>query len=78
MAQLPGHQDIPRWEQLLSAIEDADDGRGTARLAEICLSVYSALAVAQFEITELRARVHVLATSRPLQVGTAVADAGPW
>jgi hypothetical protein len=65
MAQLPDHLDTPGWEQVLSAIEDADAGRGTARLAEMCLSVYSALAVAQFEITELRARVHVRATSLP-------------
>jgi hypothetical protein len=51
------------WPQLLNAIEDA--GQGTARLTEICLSVYSALAAAQFQITQLRARVHLLATSRP-------------
>ena len=30
--------------QLLSAIDDADAGQGPARLAEMCLSFYSALA----------------------------------
>jgi hypothetical protein len=65
MAALPHDQDITSWPQLLSAIEDAEAGRGTARLTEICLSVYSALAAAQFQITQLKARVHVLATSRP-------------
>ena len=65
MAPLPHDQDITSWPQLLSAIEDAETGQGTARLTEICLSVYSALATAQFQITQLRARVHVLATSGP-------------
>lgn len=65
MAPLPHDQDITSWLQLLSAIEDAEAGRGTARLTEICLSVYGALAAAQFQITQLRARVHVLATSGP-------------
>ena len=65
MAPLPHDQDITSWLQLLSAIEDADAGRGTARLTEICLSVYSALADAQFQITQLRARVYALATSGP-------------
>jgi hypothetical protein len=44
------------WPQLLSAIEDAEAGRGAARLTETCLSAYSALAAAQFQITLLRAR----------------------
>ena len=57
------------WPRLLSAIEDAEAGPRTARLTEICLSVYSALAAAQFQITQLRARVHVLATSRPCPRG---------
>jgi hypothetical protein len=65
MAPLPHDQDITSWPQLLRAIEDAEAGQGTARLTEICLSVYSALAVAQFQITQLKARVHVLAASRP-------------
>ena len=64
MAPLPHDQDITSWPQLLSAIEDAEAGQGTARLTEICLSVYSALAAAQFQITQLKARVHVLATSK--------------
>jgi hypothetical protein len=46
MAPLPHDQDITSWPQLLSAIEDAEAGQGTARLTEICLSVYSALAAA--------------------------------
>ena len=50
MAPLPHDQDITSWPQLLSAIEDAEAGQGTARLTEICLSVYSALAAAQFQI----------------------------
>jgi hypothetical protein len=65
MAPLPHNQDITSWPQLLSAIEDAEAGRGTGRLTEICLSFYSALAAAQFQITQLKARVHVLATNRP-------------
>jgi len=55
MAPLPLDQDTTSWLQLLNAIEDAEAGRGTARLTEICLSVYSALAAAQFQITQLRA-----------------------
>ena len=65
MAQLTHEQDITSWLQLLSAIEEAEAGHGTARLTEICLSVYGALAAAQFQITQLRARLHVLATSGP-------------
>jgi hypothetical protein len=65
MALLTHDEDIASWLQLLSAIEDAEAGRGTARLTEICLSVYGALAAAQFQITQLRARVHVLAASEP-------------
>jgi len=65
MAPLPLDQDTTSWLQLLNAIEDAEAGRGTARLTEICLSVDSALAAAQFQITQLRARVHVLATGGP-------------
>jgi len=65
MAPPPHDQDNTSWPQLLSAIEDAEAGQETARLTEICLSVYSARAAAQFQITQLKARVHVLATSRP-------------
>ena len=65
MAPQPHDQDITSWLQLPSAIEDAEAGQGTARLTEICLSVYSALAAAQFQITQLRARVHMLAASGP-------------
>jgi hypothetical protein len=65
MALLTHDEDIASWLQLLGAIEDAEAGRGTARLTEICLSVYGALAAAQFQITQLRARVHVLAASEP-------------
>ena len=76
MAPLPHDQDITSWPQLLSAIEDAEAGRGTARLTEICLSVYSALAAAQFQITQLKARVHVLATNRPGPHGDPMTVAG--
>jgi hypothetical protein len=76
MAPLPHDQDITSWPQLLSAIEDAEAGQGTARLTEICLSVYSALAAAQFQITQLKARVHVLATSRPGPHGDPMTVAG--
>jgi len=38
-------QDITSWLRLLSAIEEAEAGHGTARLAEICLSAYGELAV---------------------------------
>ena len=62
MTPLSHNQDITSWPQLLGAIEDAEGGRGAARLTEICLSVYSALGAAQFQITQLKARVHVLAT----------------
>ena len=65
MAPLPHDEDITSWLQLLSAIEDAEAGQETARLTEICLSVYSALAAAQFQITQLRALAHGLATSGP-------------
>jgi len=65
MTPLTHDQDITSWLQLLSAIEEAEAGQGTARLTEICLSVYGALAAAQFQITQLRARVHALAASRP-------------
>jgi hypothetical protein len=63
MAQPTQQEDITSWLQLLSAIEEAEAGRGTARLAEICLSAYGALAAAQFQITQLRARVYALAAS---------------
>jgi hypothetical protein len=76
VAPLPHDQDITSWPQLLSAIEDAEAGHGTARLAEICLSVYSALAAAQFQITQLKARVHVLATNRPGPHGDPMTVAG--
>jgi hypothetical protein len=76
MAPPPHDQDITSWPQLLSAIEDAEAGQGTARLTEICLSVYSALAAAQFQITQLKARVHVLATSRPGPHGDPMTVAG--
>jgi hypothetical protein len=64
MAPLRHDEDITRWLQLLRAIEEAEAGRGTARLTEICLSAYAALAAAEFQVTQLRARVHVLTTSR--------------
>jgi hypothetical protein len=76
MAPLSHDQDITSWPQLLSAIEDAEAGQETARLTEICLSVYSALAAAQFQITQLKARVHALATSRPGPHGHPVTVAG--
>ena len=77
MAPLSHDQDISSWLQLLSAIEDADAGRGTARLTEICLSVYGALADARFQITQLQARVHALAASERCQRGNPVAASGP-
>ena len=58
-------QDITSWLQLLRAIEEAEAGRGTARLTEVCKSVYGALADARFQITRLRARIHVLAAAGP-------------
>jgi hypothetical protein len=64
VAQPAHEEDIISWLQLLRAIEDAEAGHGTARLAEICLSAYGALAAAQFQITQLRARVQALAASR--------------
>jgi hypothetical protein len=76
MTPLPHDQDITSWPQILTAIEDAEAGQGTARLTEICLSVYSALAAAQFQITQLKARVHVLATSRPCPHADPMAVAG--
>ena len=66
MAQLTHEEDITSWLQLLGAIEEAEAGHGTARLTEICLSGYSALAAAQFQITQLRARVHALAQAGQL------------
>ena len=77
MGPLPHDQDITSWLQLLSAIEDAEAGRGTARLTEICLSVYGALAAAQFQVTQLRARVHVLATSVPVGSAHGVMSLSP-
>jgi hypothetical protein len=77
MAPLTHDQDITSWLQLLSAIEDAEAGHGTARLAEVCLSVYGALAAARFQITQLRARVHVLAASGPSSHGSPVTATGP-
>jgi hypothetical protein len=72
MAPLTHDEDITSWLQLLSAIEEAEAGPGTARLAEVCLSVYGALADARFQITQLRARVHVLAASGPSSHGSPV------
>jgi hypothetical protein len=37
MAPLTHDEDITSWLQLLSAIEEAEAGRGTARLAEVCV-----------------------------------------
>jgi hypothetical protein len=65
MTPLPHDQDTTSWLQLLSAIEEAEAGEGSARLADICLSLYGALAAAQFQITQLRATTHALVTSRP-------------
>ena len=55
MAPLTHDQDVISWLQLLSAVEEAEAGRGTAHLTEVCLSVYGALADARFQITQLRA-----------------------
>jgi hypothetical protein len=63
------HEDITSWLQLLSAIEEAEPGGGTARLTEICLSVYGTFAAAHFQITQLRARVRALAASGPCSHG---------
>ena len=65
MAQLTHEEDITSWLRLLSAIEEAEAGHGTVRLIEICLSAYGALAAAQFQVTQLRARVHALAAAGP-------------
>jgi len=74
----PTHdQDITSWLQLLSAIEEAEAGYGTGRLTEISLSVYSALAAAQFQITQLRARIHMLAASGPSSHGSPVTVTAP-
>ena len=77
MAPLTHDEDITSWLQLLSAIEEAEAGRGTARLAEVCLSVYGALADARFQITQLRARVHVLAASGPRSHASPVTATSP-
>src|SRR5215831_9108951 len=77
MTPLTHDQDITSWLQLLSAIEEAEAGHGTARLTEICLSVYGALAAAQFQITQLRARIHALAASGPSSRGSPVTATGP-
>jgi hypothetical protein len=77
MTPLPHDQDITSWLRLLSAIEDAEAGRETARLTEICLSVYGALAAAQFQITQLRARVHALTAAGPCPHGSPVTAATP-
>ena len=61
MTSLTHDQEFTSWLQLVGAIEEAEAGRGTARLTEICLSAYGELAAAQFQITQLRARIHVLA-----------------
>ena len=74
MAPLPHDEDLTRWLQLLSAIEEAEAGRGTVGLTEICLSVYGALATAQFEITQLRAMVHLLAARVPCSHGSGMLD----
>ena len=70
-------QDITSWLQLLSAIEEAEAGHGTVRLTEICLSVYGALAAAQFQITQLRARIHVLTASAPRSYSSPLTATGP-
>jgi len=77
MTPLTHDQDITSWLQLLSAIEEAEAGHGTARLTEICLSAYGALAAAQFQITRLQARIHVLAASGPGSHGRPVTANGP-
>jgi hypothetical protein len=77
MAPLTHEEDTTSWLQLLSAIEEAEAGHGTARLTEICLSAYGALAAAQFQITQLRARVHALAASGPSSHGSPVTATSP-
>ena len=61
MTSLTHDQEFTSWLQLVGAIEEAEAGHGTARLTETCLSAYGELAAAQFQITQLRARIHVLA-----------------
>ena len=77
MTPLTHDQDMTSWLQLLSAIEEAEAGHGTTRLTEICLSAYGALAAAQFQITRLQARIHVLAASGPGSHGRPVTANGP-
>ena len=77
MTSLTHDQDMTSWLQLLSAIEEAEAGHGTAHLTEICMSVYGALAAAQFQITQLRARIHVLAQAGPARTGRPVTATGP-
>ena len=77
MTPLTHDQDITSWLQLLSAVEEAEAGHGTARLTEICLSAYRELAAAQFQITQLRARIHGLAASGPSSHGRPVTATGP-
>ena len=77
MTPLTHDQDITSWLQLLSAVEEAEAGHGTARLTEICLSVYGELAAAQFQITQLRARIHMLAASGPSSHGSPVTATAP-
>ena len=77
MTPLTHDQDITSWLQLLSAVEEAEAGHGTARLTEICLSVYGELAAAQFQITQLRARIHGLGANGPSSHGSAVTAVGP-
>jgi hypothetical protein len=77
MTPLTHDQDVTSWLQLLSAIEEAEAGHGTAQLTEICLSAYGALAAAQFQITQLRARIHVLAASGLSLHGSPVTATGP-
>ena len=76
MTQLTHDQDMTSWLQLLSAIEEAEAGHGTTRLTEICLSAYGELAAAQFQITQLRARIHVVAASGSGSRGGPVAATG--
>ena len=77
MTPLTHDQDITSWLQLLSAIEEAEAGHGTARLTEICLSAYGALGAAQFQITQLRARIHALAASGASPHSRPVTATGP-
>jgi hypothetical protein len=77
MAPLAHDEDITSWLQLLNAVEEAEAGHGTARLTEVCLSVYGALADARFQITQLRARIHMLAASGPSSHGSPVTATGP-